>query len=103
MKKSEHGPEAQREKDWKGLWKEGHVLAAAREPELLARVGFTQTWQGPTASSTMARQKQAAGIQDFKPSTETTLLCWCLKKLPKYNGKQLCVKEQRPLKYQIVF
>lgn len=73
------------------------------KPELLASVGFTQAWEGSTASSTMAQQKQAAGTRGFRPFTESALLCQRPKKLPKYSGKQLCVKEQRPLKYQTVF
>lgn len=69
--------------------KKAQMHAAARKPKLPASVGFTWAAQDPTASSTMAKQKQAAGIKDFRTSTETILLCWYLKKLPKYNGKQL--------------
>lgn len=51
----------------------------------------------------MAQQKQAAGIWEFRPPTETALFSWCLKKLPKYNGKQIWVKGQQLLKYHIAF
>lgn len=38
----------------------------AKKQGLLASVEFTKAWQGPTAPSITAWQKQAAGTQDFR-------------------------------------
>lgn len=72
-----------------GMERRAQMHAAARKPELPASIRFIWAGQGPTASSTMAQQKQAARVQDFRPPTETTLLCQYPKKLPEYNDKQI--------------
>lgn len=70
----------------KNYGKKMQLHAAARKPKLPAGVRFTWAGQDPTASSTITKQKQAAGIQDFRNSIKI-LFYWYLKKLPKHNGK----------------